>query len=325
MSSESENLLTVQGIKTYFYSLRGIVKAVDGVTLKVNKEESVALVGESGCGKTMTARSVMRLVPPPGKTIEGSILFKGKNLLELPQDKMRKIRGKEISMVFQDPMSFLNPVMKVKDQIAETIQLHQHLGKKEAKRKAVEVLDAVSIPSPSKVAEYYPHQLSGGMRQRIIIAIALSCNPSLLIADEPTSALDVTVQAQVLDLIKQLTRNLGTALLLVTHDLGIVADICDTVYVMYAGKIVEHANIFSLFEKPAHPYTKGLLESVISINEFKKTLVSIDGVVPDLVDPPSGCRFRTRCNQCNPKVCSKQEPPFVEIEKQHMVSCWLCV
>jgi oligopeptide/dipeptide ABC transporter ATP-binding protein len=301
------------------------VKAVDGVTLKVNKEESVALVGESGCGKTITARSIMRLVPPPGKTIEGRVLFKGKNLLELSEDKMRKIRGKEISMVFQDPMSFLNPVMKIKDQIAETIRLHQQFDKKEARKKAVEVLDAVLIASPSKVAEYYPHQLSGGMRQRVIIAIAVSCNPSLLIADEPTSALDVTVQAQVLDLIKHLTENLGTALLLVTHDLGIVADVCDTVYVMYAGKIVEHANVFSVFEKPTHPYTKGLLESVISIDEFKKTLVSIDGAVPDLVDLPSGCRFRTRCKQYNPKVCSKEEPPFVEVEKDHAVSCWLYV
>lgn len=318
----SENLLSVEGLKTHFDIFRGVLKAVDGVTLKVNNGESVALVGESACGKSMTAFSIMRLVPRPGRIVDGRVMFKGKNLLELSKDEMRKIRGKEISMVFQDPLTFLNPIMKIGDQIAESIRLHQKCNRNEARKRVLELLDSVFISSPSRIAECYPHQLSGGMRQRVVISIALSCNPSLLIADEPTSALDVTVQAQVLDLIRQLTKKLGTSLLLITHDLGVVADICDKVYVMYAGEIVENADVLTLFENPAHPYTSGLLASVLSIDQFKKTLVSIDGIVPDLVNPPSGCRFKTRCRKRIGAICDR-EPRPIWIEKDHMVRCWL--
>jgi peptide/nickel transport system ATP-binding protein len=317
-----ECLLSVERLKTYFNTLRGVLKAVDGVSLKVNKKESVALVGESGCGKSMTAFSIMRLVPPPGQITGGKIVFKRKDLLQLSNDEMRKIRGREISMVFQDPLTFLNPVMRIGDQIAESVRLHQQCGKDETRERVLELLESVFIASPARVAAHYPHQLSGGMRQRVVISIALSCNPSLLIADEPSSALDVTVQAQVMDLIKQLTKKRGTSLLLITHDLGVVADVCDEVYVMYAGEIVETADVYELFENPAHPYTRGLLDSVLSIDQFKKTLVSIDGVVPDLVNPPRGCRFKTRCNKYIKALC-EQEPQPVLIEKDHMVRCWL--
>ena len=318
-----ENLLSVINLKTYFYTSMGIVKAVDDVDLRIDNGRSVGLVGESGCGKTMTALSIMRLVPRPGRIISGKILFKDRNLLDLGEKEMRDIRGKQISMVFQDPMTYLNPVMKVKDQIAEVILLHQSESKRKAKeKKVIEVLKKVRIPSPSKVAEYYPHQLSGGMRQRILIAMALSCNPALLIADEPTTALDVTVQAQVLNLIKDLKKETGISLLLITHDLGIVADICDEVNVMYAGKIVEHADVFKLYENPLHPYTQGLLSSALSIDEFKETLTTIEGSVPDLINPPQGCRFNPRCKLARDN-CRQKVPLPIEIELGHTVSCCL--
>lgn len=320
----SEDLLSVQDLKTYFFTSMGIVRAVDGVSIAIKKREAVGLVGESGCGKTTIAYSILRLVPRPGKIVGGKILYGHKNLLELEEDAMRDIRGKEISMVFQDPATFLNPVMKVSYQIAESIKLHQMEKKGPAKRKAIEMLEAVGIPSASEVANYYPHQLSGGMKQRVIIAIALSCNPSLVIADEPTTSLDVTIQAQVLDLIKDLSKRHGTSLLLITHDLGIIADVCDKVYVMYAGKVVESGDVFAIYETHKHPYTTGLLESVLSIDEFKETLVTIDGMVPDLVNPPAGCRFHPRCHESK-TICSRQEPPPVEIEPQHWVRCWLYV
>lgn len=321
--TSNEKLLRVHDLKTFFFTTYGIVKAVDGIDLKIDKGEAIGLVGESGCGKTVTALSIMRLVPdPPGRIIAGEISWKGQDLLVLGAKEVRRVRGKEISMVFQDPMTFLNPVIKVGDQISETILLHQSVTKKEANRKAIELLEKVRIPSATEVVEHYPHQLSGGMRQRVLIAIAISCNPALLIADEPTTALDVTVQSQVLNLIEQLRKELNTSLLLITHDLGIVAKICDRVYVMYAGKIVEQADVFSLYENPKHPYTIGLLKSTLSINEYKKTLKAIEGTVPNLINPPSGCRFHPRCHHAK-SICRVRQPAPVEVEPGNIVYCWL--
>lgn len=321
--SAAEKLLKVRGLKMYFFTSSGVVKAVDGIDLDISEREAVGLVGESGCGKSATALSIMGLVPnPPGKIVAGDIIWKGRNLLKLNSDEMRKVRGKEISMVFQDPMTFLNPVVRVGDQISETILLHQEGSKSEAKIKTIEMLAKVGMPSASKVVDYYPHQLSGGMRQRVLISIALSCNPSLVIADEPTTALDVTIQSQILNLIKELRHELNTSMLLITHDLGIVATLCDRVYVMYAGKIVEAADVFALYENPMHPYTVGLLKSTLSIDEYKKELVSIEGNVPNLVNPPSGCRFHPRCRQAHAR-CTQMEPQSLEVEKGHIVSCWL--
>jgi len=298
---------------------------VDGVSLGIQKGEALGLVGESGCGKTMTAFSIMGLVPSPGKIVGGEIWFNyddsRKDLTKTSEEEMRKVRGGKISMVFQDPMTYLNPVMKICDQIAEAIVLHQEVPRNEARKKAVEILEKVRIPIPSTVAQYYPHELSGGMRQRALIAMAISCNPDLLIADEPTTALDVTVQAQVLELIKQLKNEMNMALMLITHDLGIVADTCDRVCVMYAGRIVEEGNVYEIYREPQHPYTMGLLKSTLSIDEFKETLVTIEGTVPDLTNLPPGCRFRPRCSQISDR-CRETMPPMVEVRKGHKVSCW---
>lgn len=319
-------LLEINNLSTYFYTSRGIVRAVDGVNLVVQKGEAVGLVGESGSGKTMTAFSVMRLIPPPGKTAGGEVWFDlGKekaDLTKLPETEMKKIRGAKISMVFQDPMTYLNPVMKISDQIAETLVLHQRLPRNEARRRVIDILEKVRIPSAKTVAQYYPHQLSGGMRQRALIAMAISCSPELLIADEPTTALDVTVQAQVLELIKTLKRELGMALVLITHDLGIVADTCDRVFVMYAGKIVEEGDVYAIYREPKHPYTVALLKSTLSIDEFKETLVTIEGTVPDLTNPPQGCRFHPRCPFAMDK-CRTKEPPLIALSSGRKVSCWL--
>jgi oligopeptide/dipeptide ABC transporter ATP-binding protein len=298
---------------------------VDGVSLGIEKGEALGLVGESGCGKTMTAFSIMGLVPSPGKIVGGEIWFSyddtRKDLTKISEEEMRKVRGEKISMVFQDPMTYLNPVMKIRDQIAEAIVLHQKVPRGEAGRKAIELLEKVRIPIPSTVAQYYPHELSGGMRQRALIAMAISCNPDLLIADEPTTALDVTVQAQVLELIKQLKNEMNMALMLITHDLGIVADTCDRVCVMYAGRIVEEGNVYDIYREPKHPYTMGLLKSTLSIDEFKETLVTIEGTVPDLTNLPPGCRFRPRCSQISDR-CRETVPPVVEVKRGHKVSCW---
>ena len=302
------------------------MKAVDGVNLTVQKGEAMGLVGESGCGKTMTAFSIMRLVPAPGKIVGGKIWFDHNNgrmdLTEVSEEEMMKVRGGKISMVFQDPMTYLNPVMRICDQIAEAVVLHQGGSRNGARRKAIELLEKVRIPIPSTIAQYYPHELSGGMRQRALIAMAISCNPDLLIADEPTTALDVTVQAQVLELIKQLKHEMGMALMLITHDLGIVADICDRVCVMYAGQIVEEGDVYEIFREPTHPYTMGLLKSTLSIDEFKETLVTIEGTVPDLTNLPPGCRFCPRCSQVSGR-CRETQPAMVEMKKGHKVSCWL--
>lgn len=320
------SLLEILDLRTHFYTSRGVVRAVDRVNLAIRKGEAVGLVGESGCGKTMTAFSVMRLVPSPGKIVGGEIWFGNGNgrqdLTKVSEEQMMEVRGEKISMVFQDPMTYLNPVMRIHDQIAEAIVLHQKVSRNEARKKAIELLEKVRIPIPSTVADYYPHQLSGGMRQRALIAMAISCNPELLIADEPTTALDVTVQAQVLELIKQLKREMDMALMLITHDLGIVADTCDRVCVMYAGQIVEEGEVHGIYRQPKHPYTSGLLRSTLSIDEFKENLVTIEGIVPDLTSPPRGCRFHPRCSQASDQ-CRETEPPLFELTGRAKVSCWL--
>jgi oligopeptide/dipeptide ABC transporter ATP-binding protein len=310
------DLLEIQGLKTYFHTGQGTVKAVDGVSLRVSKGEAVGLVGESGCGKTMTAHSIMKLVPAPGVIEEGRILFRGTDLLNLSDPAIRKIRGRQISMIFQDPMTYLNPVIKVGKQIAEV------MPDRPGERRLIELLEAVGIPEPERRLSDYPHELSGGMRQRILIAIAMANDPLLLIADEPTTALDVTIQAQILDLIRRIQKEKEMSLLLISHDLGIVAGLCDRVYVMYAGKIVESGDVFSIFERPLHPYTQGLLRSSLSIAEFRERLEVIEGSVPNLLEPPPGCRFHPRCPSAMP-VCKEKEPFLTEPSSAHEVSCWL--
>lgn len=288
--------LTVKGLKTHFFTSYGTVKAVDGIDFHLERGETLGLVGESGCGKSVTSLSIMRLVPdPPGKIIAGKILFNETNLLDLTEKEMRKIRGAKIAMSFQDPMTYLNPVKKVGDQVAEAILLHQDISKEDAKEKTVSIMELVGIPSAGERYNDYPHQFSGGMRQRIMIAIALSCNPDILIADEPTTNLDVLVQAQILELIKELQRNLDTSIIMITHDLGVVAEVSDRVAVMYAGKIIEIADVMDLFKEPLHPYTQGLLDSIPIIGAERKRLSSIGGVVPNLIDPMPGCVFEPRC------------------------------
>jgi len=312
-------ILRTVGLKTYFFMKRGVIQAVDDVNLEVKKGYIHGLVGESGCGKSVTALSIMRLVSYPGKIVEGEVIYKGKDLLKLSNEEMRRIRGKEIAMIFQDPTSALNPCFTVGDQIMEPILLHEGLSKKEAKEKAIELMTLVGIPSASERLEEYPHQFSGGMRQRVMIAIALSCNPSLLIADEPTTNLDVTIQAQILDLMKTLNKKLGNSILLITHDMGIVAEMCQEVSVMYAGKIVESADIISLFYETAHPYTLGLLDC-IPRGRRKRKLRPIRGSVPDLINPPPGCRFYSRCDYAT-EICSVNEPKLRAISPNHFVAC----
>ena len=318
-----KELLRVKDLKTYFFTHEGTVKAVDGINLKVSKGETLGLVGESGCGKSVTALSIMRLIPsPPGKIVGGEIHFEGKNLLELNEKEMRKIRGRKISMIFQEPMTSLDPMFTIGDEIAEVIRLHQGLKKDEARKKAIESLKTVGMPDPEKRINEYPHELSGGMRQRAMIAMALSCNPTLLIADEPTTALDVTIQAQILRLIDELRKKFGTSVLLITHDLGVIAETCDNVAVMYAGHIVEHTDANTLFRNPLHPYTKGLMKSIPRLDVDTKRLEIIKGLVPTLLDMPSGCPFHPRCNFCS-EGCTKELPKLIEVEKNHLVRCHL--
>lgn len=317
-------LLHVKGLKTYFPVLEGTIKAVDGAYLKIDSGEAVGLVGESACGKSTMASSILRLIRPPGRIVEGEILYKQKDITQLREDEVNEIRGKEISMIFQDPMSFLNPTMRVGDQVAEIIRRHTSLNKKEIREKVKRSLEMVLIPSPDELYQYYPFQLSGGMCQRIVIATAIACDPTLLIADEPTTSLDVTVQAQIIDLIKSLKAQLGTSLLLITHDLGLVASLVDIIYIMYAGSIVERADVFTIFENPKHPYTHGLIESVRSLQGLKRNLVAIKGSPPDMLRPPPGCKFYPRCPASAGNLqCGRNSPPEVEIERNHFVSCWL--
>jgi peptide/nickel transport system ATP-binding protein/oligopeptide transport system ATP-binding protein len=317
-------LIQVKNLRTSFFTPEGEVRAVDGVSFSIGEGKTLGLVGESGCGKSVTALSIMRLVPsPPGKIVGGEIVYRGQDLLKLNGTAMRKIRGNEISMIFQEPMTSLNPVFTIGDQIGEAIRLHQGLGKRETREKTIEMLRLVKMADPESRVDDYPHQLSGGMRQRVMIAMALSCNPSLLIADEPTTALDVTIQAQILELIEELQeKKLGMALLLITHDLGVVAERADEVAIMYAGKIVERAPTQTIFNRPLHPYTVGLLNSLPGVGaKKKKRLEAIPGVVPSLLELPSGCHFRDRCPKAA-GICAEAEPELVEKQKDHWAACY---
>ena len=323
----AERLLEVKNLKTYFFTDEGTVRAVDGVDLHIDKSETLGVVGESGSGKSVTALSVMKLIPqPPGKIVEGQILYDGRNLVDLPASQMRKIRGKEISMIFQEPMTSLNPVFTCGEQIAEALRLHEGLGRRDAMDKTVEMLKLVHIPNAERRVKEYPHQLSGGMRQRIMIAMALSCNPKLLIADEPTTALDVTIQAQILDLLNELKSRLKMAIMLITHDMGVIAETAQRVVVMYAAKVAEEASVADLFKEPLHPYTQGLLRSIPRIDlaaTERRRLEVIGGTVPTLRgDIAPGCRFAPRCPFVKP-VCTEKDPVLKEVKPGHKVSCWL--
>jgi peptide/nickel transport system ATP-binding protein len=323
----AERLLEVKGLKTHFFTDEGVVRAVDGVDFHIDKGETLGIVGESGCGKSVTALSIMRLIPtPPGRIVEGSINYDGKNLLDLSPAQMRKIRGKEISMIFQEPMTSLNPVFTVGEQIAEALRLHEGLNRRDAMDKTVDMLKLVHIPNAERRVREYPHQLSGGMRQRIMIAMALSCNPKLLIADEPTTALDVTIQAQILELLNELKSKLGMAILLITHDMGVIAETAQRVVVMYAAKVAEEAPVGELFKEPLHPYTQGLLRSIprIDLAAIKKTkLETIPGTVPTLrgAEKP-GCGFAPRCSFAKP-MHFENTPELKEVRPGHKVACFL--
>jgi oligopeptide/dipeptide ABC transporter ATP-binding protein len=322
-----EEILSVEKLKTYFRTEAGEAKAVDGVTFSINRGETLGLVGESGCGKSVTSLSVMRLIPsPPGEIVEGRILYKGRDLVQMPEAEVREVRGNDIAMIFQEPMTSLNPVFTCGFQIDEAVIQHQGLASEAAREKTVEMLRLVGIPDPEQRANEYPHQLSGGMRQRVMIAMALSCNPDVLIADEPTTALDVTIQAQILELLERLQTELGMAVLMITHDLGVIAEVADRVAVMYAGKIVESTTVERIFDDPRHPYTIGLLESIPKLHEQKEKLSVIPGTVPDATRFPVGCRFAPRCGHAE-DICRSQEPPLLGIESEdasqdQLVACW---
>lgn len=318
----SSPILKIKNLRTSFHIREGVVPAVDGVSLHIEKEETLAVVGESGCGKSVTALSIMRLIKsPPGKIVDGEILFEDRNLLKLSPKEMRRVRGDSIGMIFQEPMTSLNPVYTIGDQIQEVIMLHQKLSRTASKAKAIEMLRKVEIPLPEKRFNEFPHQLSGGMRQRVMIAMALSCNPKLLIADEPTTALDVTIQAQILDLMKGLRKSLGMSIMLITHDLGVVASMADRVVVMYTGKVVEEASVDDIFKKPMHPYTHGLLNSIPHVESEVERLHVISGNVPNLLYLPKGCHFWPRCPFAQDK-CRNEQPDLVEINTSHRVRCW---
>ncbi len=314
-------LLDVKNLCTYFYTDEGTVYALDDVSFTVDKGETLGIVGESGSGKSVTALSIMRLIQsPPGKIVNGEILFEGENLLLKDKHEMRKVRGNDIAMIFQEPMTSLNPVFTVGNQIMESIRLHQGLNKKDAKERAIEMLKLVNMPEPEKRISQYPHELSGGMRQRVMIAMALSCNPKLLICDEPTTALDVTVQAQILELINELKRKLNTSVMMITHDLGVIAEVSDNVMVMYAGKMMEYSNVKDIFSKPLHPYTSALLDSIPVIGSDKERLHVIKGMVPSLSRRPEGCLFNPRCKYAK-DICKKERPEPVDIDGRK-VRCW---
>jgi peptide/nickel transport system ATP-binding protein/oligopeptide transport system ATP-binding protein len=317
-------LLDVRNIKTYFHTQDGVVKAVDGVSYDVNKGETIALVGESGCGKTVSALSILRLVAEPaGKIISGEILFDGIDLLKLSDTEMHKMRGAKISIIFQEPQTSLNPVLTIGRQISEALEFHKNMSVREGMQEAVRLLKLVGIPHPDRRIHDYPHQFSGGMRQRVMIAIAISCEPQLIIADEPTTVVDVTIQAQLLELIRNITKDLNTSLILITHNLGIVARYAKRVFVMYAGNIVEYGTALDVYHRPCHPYTFGLLASVPRLDEPRKTrLQPIEGQPPDLIFPPPGCAFQARCAYAIPE-CLKGKPPLQEIAPNHYAACWV--
>ena len=314
-------MLQIKNLKTYFFLSQGTAKAVDNVSLTLNPGETLALVGESGCGKSMLALSILRLVPAPGKIIHGQIKFNGQDLLLLSEKQMQKIRGNKISMIFQEPMTALNPVLRIGEQICEPLIYHQGLSRNQAREKALKLMQQVGIPDPEKRFFDFPHSLSGGMRQRIVIAMALSCSPKIILADEPTTALDVTIQAQILNLLQKMQKTNNMAIILITHDLGLVARTCQRVNVMYAGKIVEQSPVREIFNSPLHPYTQGLLDSLPRIDKDKK-LLPIPGTVPDLLNLPSGCAFHPRCKLKKP-ICQQKEPPLFSYSQTRKVKCWL--
>lgn len=320
-----EKLLEVNDLKVHFTVRGGTVQAVRGVNFHINKGEAVAIVGESGCGKSVTAQTLMRLIPSPPAIMSGEVLFNGEDLLKKSDKEMEAVRGKDIGMIFQDPMTSLNPTLTIGTQIIEGLVKHEKLDKKAARARAVEMLELVGIPNPQNRVDQYPHQFSGGMRQRAMIAIALACNPSLLIADEPTTALDVTIQAQIMQVMKDMQKKMGTSIVLITHDLGVVADVCDRVIVMYAGKVVETGTKYEIFENPQHPYTKGLLRSVPRLDQKKdEPLIPIYGSPPDLIKPPVGCSFCARCDEAM-KVCLTHDPDLEHVNEAtgHKSACWL--
>ncbi|CDM69268.1 Oligopeptide transport ATP-binding protein AppD [Clostridium bornimense] len=319
----AKTLVEFKNLKTYFHTEAGVVKAVNDVSFKIKEGETVCVVGESGCGKSVTSMSLMRLVQGPiGKIEGGEILYKGKDILKFTDEEMRKIRGNEIAMIFQEPMSSLNPVFTVGSQIMEAIMLHQQCDKKIARERAIEMIKLVGIPRADEIVDSYPHELSGGMRQRIMIAMALSCNPNVLIADEPTTALDVTIQAQILDLMRKIKKELNTAILLITHDLGVVAEMADYVVVMYAGKVIEEGPVLDIFKNPTHPYTKGLLKSKPVLGSGEERLYSIPGQVPNPIGMKDSCYFNDRCEYCMEK-CKSEIPHLRKISENHKVACWL--
>jgi oligopeptide/dipeptide ABC transporter ATP-binding protein len=316
-------LLSVKDLRVHFFTAGRTVRALDGVSFEIEEGKTFGLVGETGCGKSVTALSILRLIPfPPGKIMGGEVHFRGNNLLSLSNEEIRSIRGKEISMIFQEPMTSLNPVFRIGDQMSEVIRLHQGLDRSKAWAKAEEMLERVRIPDARRVAKQFPHQLSGGMRQRVMIAMELSCHPYLLIADEPSTALDVTIQAQILRLIREMKDELHTSILLITHDLGVIAEMCDRVGVMYAGSIVEEAGVEEIFESPRHPYTQGLWGAIPRIDDEKESLSVIPGMVPDLSNPPAGCKFHPRC-ALRSDACEQSVPPLLAVAPGHRVACFL--
>ena len=318
----ARKLLSVRDLKTSFFTHVGEVKAVRGISFDVNEGEVLGIVGESGSGKSVTSLSIMGLLQYPGRVVDGEILLNGEDILTYSKDQMRKVRGKEIAMIFQDPMTSLNPVYTIGNQIMEMILEHEKMSRREARARAIEMLKLVGIPAAEKRIDSYPHEFSGGMRQRVMIALALSCNPKLLIADEPTTALDVTIQAQILNLIKKLNRQFGMTTMLITHDLGVVATVCDKVAVMYGGLIMEYGTADEIFYHPRHPYTMGLLGSIPHVDGGeKRRLIPIDGTPPDLINPPKGCPFSTRCKYCM-NICTQEQPPYFE-EDKHRTMCWM--
>jgi oligopeptide/dipeptide ABC transporter ATP-binding protein len=326
VTDQPQPLLEIKNLKTYFYTEDGVVKAVDGVDFKVYPGEVLGLVGESGCGKSVTLLSAMRLISNPGKIVAGEIVFDGQDLLKLTEAEMTHVRGNRISMIFQQPQTALNPVFKVGDQISEVLNIHQDLGREAGRKRTIELLKMVGIPEPERRAESFPHELSGGMAQRVMIAMALACIPELLIADEPTTALDVTIQAQILDLMRDLRNKVNASVILITHDLGVVAEMAERVAVMYAGQIVEQTDVKTLFAKPLHPYTQGLMGSIPVLGQIKDQLDVIPGSVPNLIDLPPGCRFAPRCRariNYQLPICTESEPALIEAVPGHSVRCWL--
>ena len=316
----TNSLLEVKGLKTYFYTEDGVVQAINGVDFTIKAGEIMGLVGESGSGKSVTSLSIMRLLPGSGKIVDGEVLMDGENLVTLPEEKMVKLRGDEISMIFQQPTSCLNPVFRIGEQIAEELMTHDNLSQKAAWQQAVEMLQRVGIPDAARRATAFPHEISGGQAQRVMIAMALASQPKLLIADEPTTALDVTIQAQILELMRKLRDETGTAIMLITHDMGVIAEVCDKVAVMYAGQIVEYTDVITLFDKQMHPYTEGLLAAIPVLGEVQQHLAVIPGSVPNLIHLPAGCKFAPRCPYVK-ELCSQREPSLVEVEPGHQVRC----